>query len=101
MIDLRRVGVVAPLLCLALSACGSGLPDARSAVKGNAATTIDSANSDCAKFCQNLPPGPLRGACASDAAQGGGVCAACGGNVGLLCGLGPTGGQPGPTDLQP
>lgn len=37
------------------------------------------ANDDCAHFCNAVyPPGPARGECKSDAAQGLGVCFACG-----------------------
>src|SRR5687767_7109526 len=35
-------------------------------------------NVDCARFCQQLPPGPERGACVSDAAAGTGLCFLCG-----------------------
>ena len=45
-------------------------------------------NSDCAHFCQNLPPGPDRGKCVSDAAHGKGLCFDCGpaGSNAGLCG---------------
>ncbi len=42
-------------------------------------------NSDCAHFCQCLPPGPERGQCVSDAAHGTGLCAACEGDCARLC----------------
>jgi hypothetical protein len=35
-------------------------------------------NSACAHFCQQLPPGPQRGQCVSDAAHGTGLCYQCG-----------------------
>lgn len=46
-------------------------------------------NDDCASFCTQLPPGPARGQCVSDAAQGQGLCYQCGPASGdptaLLC----------------
>src|SRR5439155_6204908 len=35
-------------------------------------------NSDCAHFCQQVPPGASRGKCVSDAAHGTGLCFQCG-----------------------
>src|SRR4051812_134223 len=45
-------------------------------------------NDDCAHFCQQLPPGPLRGKCVSDAVEGTGLCYECGprGNNAGICG---------------
>jgi hypothetical protein len=45
-----------------------------------------SAANDCAKFCQHLPPGPQRGQCVSDCAQGGGgLFGECQGDPARLC----------------
>src|ERR1700687_2561248 len=110
--SIRRVGVLAPMvLCLVMSACGSGLASegppslkaqrsasANSGNNGNANGNNDG-NADCAHFCNTLPPGPQRGQCKSDAAHGQGLCPECGGNVSRLCGLGQ---QTGPhSDTQP
>jgi hypothetical protein len=51
--------------------------------------SADSQN-DCATFCRQLPPGPARGACVSDAAHGLGQCYDCGpgapaGSTAVLC----------------
>jgi hypothetical protein len=45
-------------------------------------------NESCAHFCQQLPPGKLRGKCVEDAAHGKGLCFACGpkGTNAGLCG---------------
>lgn len=43
-------------------------------------------NSACAHFCQALfAPGPDRGQCVSEAAQGRGLCATCGDDVSAVC----------------
>lgn len=45
-----------------------------------------SAASDCATFCANLPPGPERGQCVADCAQGGGgLFGQCQGDPTRLC----------------
>jgi hypothetical protein len=46
--------------------------------RGHMAPGAAAQNADCAAFCQQLPPGPERGRCASDAAQGTGLCFQCG-----------------------
>jgi hypothetical protein len=47
-------------------------------------------NSDCAHFCTALfPPGPARGVCTSEAADGTGVCGSCA-PTGFVCGSSPT-----------
>jgi hypothetical protein len=43
-------------------------------------------NSAAAHFCSQLPPGPLRGQCASDATKGQGLFFECGGDLNRLCG---------------
>jgi hypothetical protein len=47
-------------------------------------STTALANSDCAKFCKNLPPGQ-RGQCVSACRHGTGLFFECGGDPGLLC----------------
>lgn len=51
---------------------------ALAAIVGRSAATALAANAACAAFCRQLPPGPARGRCTSDAAHGQGVCYECG-----------------------
>jgi hypothetical protein len=94
----RRVG--GALAAVALSSLGVGcagggggrssslspLPPAGTSSTGR--TPLGGGNSDCAHFCQQLPPGPQRGQCVSDAAQGTGLCYQCDGDVTRLCAAG-------------
>src|SRR2546422_7081867 len=74
-------GLAAASLCVC--ACGNGqLPNA---VLGDKGTSPRVRNADCAHFCNQLPPGPERGECTSNAAQGTGLCVECQANLGLLC----------------
>lgn len=73
-----------------LKALGGGVGAALASV-GMARVTAAQGNSDCAHFCTGVfPPGPDRGQCVNDAANGTGLCYACGPaaqNTGLtLCG---------------
>src|SRR5438067_773713 len=77
--DLCRVGALAAFV---LAACGSGVPDSSSRSRSSAVSA-----STCVDLCTSLPPGPLRGQCFADAAQGTGLCAQCQGDVNALCGL--------------
>ena len=65
---------------------GSDSAAAQSSVQTPAAGA--GGNSDCAHFCNQLPPSSERGMCVSEATRGAGLCAACAANVDLLCGGG-------------
>jgi len=89
--------VLAPVLLICCS-CGGGVADDTAAAPFERAShsliADQTGNADCAHFCKSLPPGRERGQCESDAAHGGGLCLECGGNIGLLCGLGVPGMSP-------
>jgi hypothetical protein len=46
--------------------------------RGHLAPDTAAQQADCASFCQQLPPGPERGRCVADAANGTGLCFQCG-----------------------
>jgi hypothetical protein len=47
--------------------------------------SLGGGNSLCAHFCDNLPPGALRGVCKSEAAHGVGLCIECAGDFTRAC----------------
>src|SRR4051794_16071541 len=80
----------------ALSRLGGGLAGLLLAAVGLGKAWGDSRpgpeNSLCAQFCTAVfPPGPQRGQCINQAAQGGGLCVQCGANPNHICGT--NGGQ--------
>jgi hypothetical protein len=46
--------------------------------RGHLAPDTAAQNAECASFCQQLPPGPERGRCVAEAANGTGLCFQCG-----------------------
>lgn len=89
---LRRVGgaaVGAFLASIGLAACDADVTQPGAQKKGPAGTpnlAADSGNADCVDFCQQaFPPGPERGQCIAEAAQGTGLCVECAANIGLIC----------------
>lgn len=57
---------------------GAGLAGLGLAALGRGAVRADSLMATCAEFCLQVPAGPARGACFSEAAQGTGPCYQCG-----------------------
>lgn len=56
---------------------GVGIGAVVAAIGWHASGTL-AANDACARFCQQLPPGPTRGGCVAAAAHGQGACYECG-----------------------
>jgi hypothetical protein len=59
-------------------ALGVGLTGSFVGTRTRSSSVSAAQNADCAAFCQQLPPGPDRGACVSNAAAGTGLSFQCG-----------------------
>lgn len=77
-----RRGILKAGLGVLGAAVATALPGRASAAPGGG----NGGNSDCAHFCKTVfPPGPLRGACVSAGAHGGGICLECGADPTRIC----------------